>query len=309
MTPDGRITSEFDDAGGPAPTPGEPWDARVWAGDWADDSAEDWAGEWEASDDAEDAHDDAPDGDDGEDDLADLELVVLDLSGTVVADERLVERAFDRAASAADIGTTSEARRAAWGFVRETMGQSTIGVFRALTGDDDQAEHANAVFESAYVDLIAQEGVTAVPGAEDVVRRLQATGVDVVLITGFSRRVRDAVLDALGWRYLADVVLSPEDAGRGRPFPDLPLTALLRTGASTVEGMVVVGDTASDIASGIAAGAGLVVGVLTGAHDEQTLLDAGADAVLRSIAGLPELLGYDAPGLAGADVAAGTGAR
>ena len=314
MTPDGRITSEFDDAGALAPA-GEARDAHVRAEEWDDSGA--WADSdawgdtdaWDDLDDGDAARDDAPDADDRDDDLADLELVVLDLSGTIVADQDHVERAFDRAASAAGIGTTAEARRAAWGFVRETMGQSTIGVFRALTGDDDQAEHANAVFESAYVDLIAQEGVTALPGAEDVIRRLQATGVDVALVTGFSRRVRDALLDALGWQLLADVVLSPEDAGRGRPFPDLPLTALLRTGASSVEGMVVVGDTASDIASGIAAGAGLVVGVLTGAHDEQTLLDAGADAVLRSIAGLPELLGYDAPGLVSADAVAAPGAR
>lgn len=294
MTPDGRITSEFDDS--TRWDDSEEWDDIEGADEVAD------AGQ------GDDARDDVED-DDRDDDLADLELVVLDLSGTIVADEELIERAFDRAASAAGIGATETARRAAWGFVRETMGQSTIGVFRALTGDDDQAEHANAVFESAYVELIAREGVTAVPGAEDVIRRLQATGVDVAVITGWSRRVRDAVLDALGWGSPADVVLSPEDAGRGRPFPDLPLTALLRSGASTVEGMVVVGDTAGDIASGIAAGAGLVVGVLTGAHDEQTLLDAGADAVLRSIAGLPELLGYDIPELVSVDAVAGTGSR
>ena len=317
MTPDGRITSEFDDAGTFTPAAGESWDARVWArgGDrivaGGDSHDSDGWGDpaWGDDSDLDDTADDAPGLDDRDDDLADLELVVLDLSGTLVADEGLIERAFDRAASAAGIGATEDARRAAWGFVREALGQSTIGVFRALTRDDDQAEHANAVFEAAYVDLVAQHGATAVPGAEEVIRRLQGTGVDVALITGFSRRVRDAVLDALGWRHLADVVLSPEDAGRGRPFPDLPLTALLRTGASTVEGMVVVGDTAGDIASGIAAGAGLVVGVLTGAHDEQTLLDAGADAVLRSIAGLPELLGYDIAGLVTADAVAGTGTR
>ncbi|MFP3381067.1 HAD hydrolase-like protein, partial [Bacillus sp. SIMBA_069] len=86
------------------------------------------------------------------------------------------------------------------------------------------------------------------------------------------------------------ITLSREDAGRGSPFPDLALTALLRAGASSVEGMVVVGDTPSDIAAGVAAGAGLVVGVLTGRYDEQALLDAGADAVLPSVADLPELL-------------------
>ena len=69
-----------------------------------------------------------------------------------------------------------------------------------------------------------------------------------------------------------------------------PLTALLRTGATSVSAMVVVGDTASDVASGLAAGAGLVVGVLTGAHSEKTLTDAGADVVITSVADLPELL-------------------
>jgi len=216
-----------------------------------------------------------------------------------------VQRAFERAVDAAGLAETPEQRIAALDVVRETMGQSKLAVFRSLSADEDQAQHADAVFESTYAELIAAEGLQPVPGAEDLIRRLRATGVKVALTTGFSRRTRDVVLDALGWRDLADVTLTPAEAGRGRPYPDLPLTALLRTGASSVEGMVVVGDTASDIASGIAAGAGLVVGVLTGAHDEQTLLDAGADAVLPSVADLPELLGYEVE----RDAASGHGIR
>lgn len=141
----------------------------------------------------------------------------------------------------------------------------------------------------------ATDGLRPVPGAEHLIHRLRSTGVRVALVADLSRPTMDAVLDAVGWRHLADVTLSPAEAGRGRPFPDQPLTALLRTGASSVEGMVVVGDTAEDIAAGIAAGAGLVVGVLTGTHDEQALLDAGADAVLPSVADLPALLGFDLP--------------
>ena len=71
------------------------------------------------------------------------------------------------------------------------------------------------------------------------------------------------------------------------------LTALLRFGASAVDTVVVVGDTASDVLSGVNAGAGLVVGVLTGAHDEEQLLAAGADEIITSIAELPALLGLD----------------
>ncbi|WP_085370869.1 phosphonatase-like hydrolase [Leifsonia sp. NCR5] len=277
-TDDGIITSEFDDFG------------RASTGTAVDEHAADDATDEDWEDDEEFSDDDLDDADDLD---ADLELVVLDMAGTTVVDDGLVERAFERAADAAGIGSTPEEREQALDYVRETMGQSKIAVFRALTDDEDQAQHANALFESAYGELAASEGLRAVPGAEDLIRHLRQLGVKVALTTGFSRPTQDAVLDALGWRDLADLTLSPAEAGRGRPFPDLPLTALLRTGGTSVEGMVVVGDTASDIASGIAAGAGLVVGVLTGAHDEETLTEAGADAVIASIADLAELLGLD----------------
>ncbi|HEV7812677.1 MAG TPA: HAD family hydrolase [Leifsonia sp.] len=277
-TRDGLITSEFDDAA--TFDDALPFDEITDADADADDLDRFDEGDWDQEE------------DDDVDPLdVDLELVVLAMVGTTVVDEGLVERAFERAVKAAGIGEAADATTLAE--VRETMGQSTISVFRAITGDEDQAQHANAEFESAYADLAAGDGLRAIAGAEHVIRRLRGTGVKVALTTGFSQPTKDAVLDALGWRDLADITLSPAEAGRGGPFPDLPLTALLRTGASSVEGMVVVGDNPSDIISGIAAGAGLVVGVLSGAHDEETLLDAGADAVIASVAELPALLGFD----------------
>jgi phosphoglycolate phosphatase len=238
--------------------------------------------------------------DPGDDELSDfddeeieIELVVLDMAGTTVIDDGLVERAFEAAAREAGIAEDGEQLQTALQYVRETMGQSKIEVFRALAVDEDQAQHANAAFETAYADFIATDGAEAVAGAEDAIRRLRAAGTKVVLTTGFARETQQAIIASLGWENLVDLVLSPSDAGRGRPHPDLPLTALLRTGTSQVGAVVVVGDTASDIKSGHAAGAGLVVGVLTGAHDEETLTAAGADAVIDSIADLPELLGLD----------------
>ncbi len=85
-------------------------------------------------------------------------------------------------------------------------------------------------------------------------------------------------------------MVTPAEAGRGRPAPDLNLTALIRTGASSVDALAAVGDTASDIRSGRAAGAGLVAGVLTGSLSRDRLLAAGADEVLDSVADLPDLL-------------------
>lgn len=227
------------------------------------------------------------------DDL-DIELVVFDMAGTTVRDDGLVERAFVLAAESSGIAATEAARRESLNYVRETMGQSKIEVFRELTDNESEAIAANAAFEAAYGELIAQVGVRAIDGAEAVFRELRDAGVKVVLTTGFSRRTQDALIDALGWADLIDLSLCPSEAGRGRPYPDLPLTALLRTGASGVAAMVVVGDTASDMLSGASAGAGLVAGVRSGAHDSEMLEAAGADVVIDSVAHLAELLGLRA---------------
>jgi len=226
-------------------------------------------------------------------DPLDVELVVFDMAGTTVEDDGLVERAFAIAVRSVGIAQTDEAFDEALDYVRETMGRSKMEVFRALAADEDAAEHANAVFESTYLELLQEGGVSSIEGTENLFRDLRAAGVKVALITGFSSATQQSIIESLGWNDLIDAALSPTDAGRGRPYPDLPLTALLRTGATNVGAMVVVGDTASDMISGVNAGAGLVVGVLTGAHDSETLEDAGADAVIDSIADLAELLGLN----------------
>lgn len=222
-------------------------------------------------------------------------LVVLDMAGTTVADDGLVERAFAGAARVLGAGPGTPAHHRMLEHVRATMGESKISVFRHLAdGDEELARHANAAFEREYGELVAQGHCAPVPGAREAVEELCAAGRTVVLTTGFARATQDAILDALGWRALVALTLCPADtgpAGRGRPYPDLVLAALLRTGAvDDVRRVAVAGDTAYDMRTGVRAGAGAVVGVLTGAHGARELRGAGASAVLDSVAGLPALL-------------------
>jgi phosphoglycolate phosphatase-like HAD superfamily hydrolase len=53
-----------------------------------------------------------------------------------------------------------------------------------------------------------------------------------------------------------------------------------------VSAVAVAGDTVSDVRCGLNAGAGLVVGVLTGAHDRAALQEAGAHLVLPDVTAL-----------------------
>ncbi|MGW3543225.1 phosphonatase-like hydrolase [Nocardia niigatensis] len=220
-----------------------------------------------------------------------IELAVLDMAGTTVEDDGLVIRSFERAATAAGIPEQGPEREAARQYVIDTMGQSKIMVFRALTdGDEGRARAGNAAFETAYAELVAESGVTPIPGAAEAITALRAAGIKVALTTGFSRETQDRLLTALGWTEIADLTLAPSEAGRGRPYPDMVLTALLRLGAEAVDRVAVLGDTTSDIATGLAAGARIVAGTLTGAHDEDQLRAAGATHVVPSVTEFAQLL-------------------
>ncbi|MEE4546832.1 phosphonatase-like hydrolase [Streptomyces sp. V4-01] len=219
-----------------------------------------------------------------------IRLVVLDMAGTTVADDGLVELAFTRAAEEMGVAPGSADHAAKLDHVRATMGESKITVFRALFGEEETARRANTAFERAYAELLSAGRCAPLPGAEETIGRLRADGRTVVLTTGFSRTTQDALLAALGWTGIADLTLCPADAGRGRPYPDMVLTAALRTGAEAVQQIAVVGDTAYDMLTGVRAGASVVAGVTTGAHGEDRLREAGATHVLRSVADLPDLL-------------------
>src|SRR6201994_508321 len=215
-------------------------------------------------------------------------IACLDMAGTTVADDGVVMDAFETAIS--NRGLSADRYEQAMKDVRATMGQSKIEVFRRILGDEDAALDANQAFEGHYERAVRAGAVAPLPGAVEAIAALRAAGLKVCLLTGFSPSTRDALLDALDWWPLIDLALPPADAGRGRPWPDLPLTALLRLGGGAVRGLATVGDTRSDIESGLRAGAGLVAGVLTGGTPREELAAAGATHVLASVADLPGLL-------------------
>jgi phosphonatase-like hydrolase len=219
-----------------------------------------------------------------------IQLAVLDMAGTTVADGGLVVRAFEAAATAAGLPAEGVERERARRYVLDTMGQSKIVVFRALFGTEERAQHANTEFERAYAELIDNGHAAPIDGAADAITELRAAGIKVALTTGFSSVTQDKLLAALGWQQLADLTLAPSDGVRSRPYPDLVLTALLRLGVDGVGNVAVLGDTSTDIESARRAGAAIAAGALTGAHSEEELRAAGATHVVGSVVDFADLL-------------------
>src|SRR5258707_9355105 len=218
-----------------------------------------------------------------------IRVACVDMAGTTVADEGIVMSAFQAVMEQAGLAPGSDGYNGAAEIVQATMGQSKIEVFRRILGDEAAAA-ANNAFEEHYARIVGAGRVAPLPGAAQTLTALRDAGIKICLATGFSPATRDAVLDALGWHSLIHLALSPADAGRGRPWPDLPLTALLRLGGGAVSELAVVGDTPSDVESGLPAGAGVVAGLLNGSASRKELEAAGAPYVLERIAGpLPPL--------------------
>jgi phosphoglycolate phosphatase len=219
-----------------------------------------------------------------------VDLAVLDLAGTTVRDDGVVEDAFVDALASVGAGPDTHGFAERLAHLRTTMGRSKLEVFREMLGDDAVARRANDAFEAAYGVRLTSGVVRPIDGAEDAIAALRAEGILVCLTTGFSPATLAALLDALRWHDRADLALAPGPGVRGRPHPDLVLSAVLRLGIDDVRRVAVAGDTASDLVAGTRAGAAVVAGVLTGAHDRAALEAAPHTHVLESIVDFPALL-------------------
>jgi phosphonatase-like hydrolase len=220
-----------------------------------------------------------------------IRMVALDMAGTTVADAGAVEEAFQGALDAVGL-TAGELAEDPATYVRRTMGQSKIEVFTVLLGGDrHRAAQANDAFERVFAEAVGRGEISEMPGAESTFANLRRHGMRTCLTTGFAPATRDLVIRSLGWEAAVDLALSPADAGRGRPWPDMILTAVLRLRVDDVAEVAVVGDTASDLQAGTRAGASMVVGVLSGAHTRAELSTAPHTHIIDSVADLPSLFG------------------
>jgi phosphoglycolate phosphatase len=135
----------------------------------------------------------------------------------------------------------------------------------------DQVLAVSDRFRELYSTL-GVPGTLALPGALDSVRSVRAAGGRSVVVT--------AKYEPNAHLCLAEVCLEVDVVVGWRHGPG-KTDALIEHGAA-----VYVGDTPPDMVAAGAAGA-VAVGVTTGPHPRDELLDAGADVVLESLTRFP----------------------
>ena len=205
---------------------------------------------------------------------------VFDMDGTLVDNMRFHGEAWERLARRLGSPATRE------DFERRWAGKKSGEILPMLLGRTVPEEEAARLAAEKEADYRAAYGsrVAPVAGLLPLLGRLRAAGVRLALATAAPAENRALVLAGLGLGEAFEATAGPEDAARGKPFPDLFLAAARRLGLPP-DRCVAFEDAANGVRAARAAGME-VVGVATG-EPASELLAAGARFAAPDYASLP----------------------
>lgn len=221
--------------------------------------------------------------------MAHIKLVIFDLAGTIIEDHGEVLRAFACALRQNCIPfADDELKRWKGASKREVIGHFV----HQLGARPQQEERVEATYRCFRTELEAlyAERLMSVPGSEAAFAWCRDQGILMATTTGFEREVSDLILDQMGWRNLFAANISSSDVRQGRPAPFMIFRAMETSGVQDVGHVISVGDTPLDLQAGSNARVRGVVGVLTGAHDRESLQREPHTHIIGSVAELPQLI-------------------
>lgn len=219
-----------------------------------------------------------------------LDLVVFDITGTIITNTEAVAGAFTAALQANGFEIHAEELQAWRGASKRAAIRSLIERHSAATPSEDQIEKVYADFHEGVSQRFEAEGLRRIAGVETTLAWLRARGIRLALNTGFDRDIADLILRTLKWdQGTVDAVVCGDEVAQGRPAPFMIFRAMEKTGIVNVRRVAVAGDTTLDLEAGWNAGLGQIIGVLSGAHDLDRLSKAPHTSIVGSVADLPQL--------------------
>lgn len=217
-----------------------------------------------------------------------IRAVAFDLDGT------LVDSAPDLAAAANAMLDMLGHRELAEARIAATIGDGIDALVErtlreSLGAEPDASELATA--RALMRDLYAQRlfvASTIYPGVAEGLAALAARGLPLACITNKHSRFTQPLLAQSGLAKSLDLVLCADAIGQRKPAPFLLQEAGRRLGIEPKE-LLYVGDSALDVAAARAAGCPVAL-VSYGYNKGRAPEEAGADALIASVASLPGML-------------------
>lgn len=175
--------------------------------------------------------------------------VLWDLDGTLVDSEEYHWQAWREAMAAEGVSITREQFLA-------TFGQRNDAIIPAWLGVDATSEQVARVGdakEARYRQAVREQGVSALAGAAEWVRRLDEEGWRQAVASSAPRLNVEVVLEELGLAPHFQALATAEDVKRGKPDPEVFLVAAARLGTAPAH-CVVVEDAAAGVEAAQRAG-------------------------------------------------------
>jgi len=168
--------------------------------------------------------------------------VLWDMDGTLVDSEEFHWIAWRDTLVGEGISITHEQFLSSFG----QRNDSVISAWLGAKATPERIERISIAKEILYRDLVRAKGISPLPGASRWVDRLHNRGWLQAISSAAPRANIDVILDALKAAHCFQGIVAAEDVSRGKPDPEVYLTAASRVGAPPVSCIVV-----EDAAAGI----------------------------------------------------------
>ncbi len=169
--------------------------------------------------------------------------VLWDLDGTLIDSEQYHWLAWRDTMAAEGVALTHEQFLETFGMRNDAIVPQWIpGI------SSEGSERIADAKERLYRQLVREGGLVPLPGAAEWTERLAAAGWLQAIASSAPRENIDAVLAVIGLASVFQAVVSAEDVTRGKPDPQVFLTAASRLGSAPARSIVV-----EDAAAGVEA--------------------------------------------------------
>jgi beta-phosphoglucomutase family hydrolase len=199
---------------------------------------------------------------------------IFDWDGVIIDSSAHHEESWERLAREGDAVLPADHFKRGFGMKNEFIIPEILG----WTRDTAEVARLSLRKEALYREVVAERGVAALPGVRVWLARLRAAGVPCVIGSSTHRANIDLSLDLIGLRDFFAAIVSAEDVTRGKPDPQVFLTAAVKIGRAP-ECCVVFEDALVGIAAARAGGMKCVAVATTNPPE----LLAAADRVVKEL--------------------------
>lgn len=168
--------------------------------------------------------------------------VLWDMDGTLIDSEQFHWISWRDTLAEEGITITHEQFLSSFGQRNDSILPQWLG---AGASPERMARIAKAK-EELYRDLVRRNGISALPGVADWVRRLHKDGWLQAVASAAPRANIDAILEALSATHIFQAIVSAEDVHHGKPDPEVYLLAASRVGVPP-ERCIVVEDAVAGV--------------------------------------------------------------